>query len=581
MNFFKFFQNILISSAFLSVIFLVNSCASTKIAPYANEVHSSFSGDDAVSLGKTQESRKSYFSRIDESIMKDVENALPASLKRAASSIRKSENELSEQERVLLLVISNMMKILWPDERIDWESPSNVPETSYIAAIKSSKEGLYDTSTGNVDFLSSVLPSLVVLKVSDVSDFYAKAQSDLKFALSLNSDSFLVYYLLGILDFKKGNYEQSLLNLEKAKDFSKDIPSVIEYYVSALKLSGKVRESYKVALENLEKFPNNICLLKICAENAFEMQLYEQAEDYIAKVLMQNPSDLDSLLFRAKVLIKSNNYIRAISLLDTYALQDEEKKEYLILRSLVQYEWSKNVSASVSTIEKAIKLYPDDSDVLLFAAKLSDDSFVLVNGKSSDFYAEKILSVQPENTDALKYAVNSYIRKKEFEKAYGLSKKLVSLSPEDSGNVLSFCNILIELKKVDEAYQFILPIYRQKMQDENIVQAYISVLVASNRTQEASSIISSLLPSASVKMKSFLYYKKSFLENSVENSLADLRSSLISNPRNIDSLFRLYEIYFQKKDYRKAQYYLKQIVALNPNASEYKKLNDELSTFIK
>ena len=112
------------------------------------------------------------------------------------------------------------------------------------------------------------------------------------------------------------------------------------------------------------------------------------------------------------------------------------------------------------------------------------------------------------------------------------------------------------------------------MQDENIVQAYISVLVASNRTQEASSIISSLLPSASVKMKSFL-------ENSVENSLADLRSSLISNPRNIDSLFRLYEIYFQKKDYRKAQYYLKQIVALNPNASEYKKLNDELSAFIK
>ena len=339
------------------MIFLVNSCASTKTVPYAKEVHSSFSSDDGVSLGKTQGREKTYFSRIDESIMKDIENALPSSLKRASSTIRKSENELTEQEKVLLLVISNMMKILWPDERIDWESPSNVPETSYIAAIKSSQEGIYDTSTGNVDFLSSVLPSLVVLKVSDVSDFYAKAQSDLKYALSLNSDSFLAYYLLGILDFKKGNYEQSLLNFEKAMDFSKDILPVIEYYVSALKFSGKVKESYKVALENLEKFPNNICLLKICAENAFEMQLYEQAEDYIAKVLMQNPSDLDSLLFRAKVLIKSNNYIRAISLLDTYALQDEEKKEYLILRSLVQYEWSKNVLLSSSNIEKGKKLY--------------------------------------------------------------------------------------------------------------------------------------------------------------------------------------------------------------------------------
>ncbi|MCI6323077.1 tetratricopeptide repeat protein, partial [Treponema porcinum] len=63
-------------------------------------------------------------------------------------------------------------------------------------------------------------------------------------------------------------------------------------------------------------------------------------------------------------------------------------------------------------------------------------------------------------------------------------------------------------------------------------------------------------------------------------ALSDLRSSLIANPRNSDALFRLYQIYFDKKDYRKAQYYLKQVVALNPNDEEFHRLNDELTLLL-
>ena len=37
----------------------------------------------------------------------------------------------------------------------------------------------------------------------------------------------------------------------------------------------------------------------------------------------------------------------------------------------------------------------------------------------------------------------------------------------------------------------------------------------------------------------------------------------------------------EKKDYRKAQYYLKQVVAIKPNDSSIKKLNDTLTQLIK
>ena len=87
--------------------------------------------------------------------------------------------------------------------------------------------------------------------------------------------------------------------------------------------------------------------------------------------------------------------------------------------------------------------------------------------------------------------------------------------------------------------------------------------------------------SASAKVKSNLYYRRSYLQLTEEKALADLRSSLISNPRNSDALFRLYELYYAKQDYRKAQYYLRQVVAINPNDTSFKKLNEALTKLMQ
>ena len=135
--------------------------------------------------------------------------------------------------------------------------------------------------------------------------------------------------------------------------------------------------------------------------------------------------------------------------------------------------------------------------------------------------------------------------------------------------------------KIEEAENLILPLYKSNPNDESIIQSYIVVLIEQGKKTAALDLINSLLQTSSSKLKSFLYYKRSFLQSSVESSLSDLRSSLISNPRNTDALFRLYQIYYDKKDYRKAQYYLKQVVALNPNDSELKNLNEQLNQLIK
>ena len=107
------------------------------------------------------------------------------------------------------------------------------------------------------------------------------------------------------------------------------------------------------------------------------------------------------------------------------------------------------------------------------------------------------------------------------------------------------------------------------------------VQAAAGNTGEVRSLIASMLPSASSQLKSFLYYQRSMLATNDSDKLADLRQSLTANPRNSEALFELYRYYFERKDYRKAQYYLKQVVALNTSDEEMLRLNLELEALLQ
>ena len=142
-------------------------------------------------------------------------------------------------------------------------------------------------------------------------------------------------------------------------------------------------------------------------------------------------------------------------------------------------------------------------------------------------------------------------------------------------------NICIHLGKKTEAFEVANNAYNSNKKDEALIQSYVYAYTQIYSRDASLSLINSFMDSSSSKMKSFLYYRRSYLQRTEDTQLADLRSSLIANPRNSDALFRLYEIYYEKKDYRKAQYYLKQVVAIKPNDSSIKKLNDTLTQLIK
>ena len=518
-----------------------------------------------------------YFSGIDEDTLRDVENGSPASLRRAAAALRKSDVEYTDKERILLAVSAGIMQLVWPLERMDWETAAPIAPSAYAGAVDSARSGIYDVSTGNADFLALVLPSLVAATAEDVTPFFERAEHSLRQGLSVNASSVFANYLLGLLYRKKMRSSDALPFLANALKGAPECFHTAYAYAECLLSLGRLKEANAAALAVLQRYPTNITVLRLCADTAFAMKNLSGAEDFIVRVLQQNPSDLPAILFRIKILMERADYIHAASLLDVYSRQDSISKDYLLLRAQIQYTWSKNTAAAVSTIETAVKRYPDSREVMLFAAKLAGETGAPVAGKSLEDYAAAVLEKYPGDETARQYAVDGFMQKKEWEKAYAQSSSLMQEENYADGIVFRHVKICLALGKKDEAWTLISALYKTNSADEEVMQAYIAVMSEMGRKAQALELINRLLPSASIKLRSFLFYRRSLLQPAESDALADLRSSLISNPRNSDSLFRLYEIYYRKTDYRKAQYYLKQVAALNPNDPDIIRLSEELA----
>lgn len=530
---------------------------------------------------KLPSQKRTYFYKIDETILSQVENGSPESLRQAMATLRKNESEYDETEKVLIAISTQIMKTLWPSETITWETFEVSDTNPYIGAIQSADNGIFDTSTGNTDFLTTILPAIILLKPTLTEGVYPECEKALQNALSLNPTSVFANYLTGVLYEKLKNYSQSENYYKVAYENTTNNRETSLAYVRILRQNGNLQLASQIMAKISGDDPNSIEILKQNAYVSFAANDLAMAEQYVARVLQQTPNDLEFVLFRAKILIEKNDYIHAVSLLDVYARQNDTNLDYLLLRAKVQLDWSKNTTAATETVEKTLQLYPDNPEALMFAARISSMTDSPVAGLYADDLAAKVLSKNPDNIDALSYALEGLTQRENWSEAYTISSKLVNSQNVSPEIVTKYVTICIKLGKRAEAYEFAKKMQEKYPLDETILQAYILAYSQNGNREAVIKYIDSLMASSSSKMKSYLFYRRSYLQLTEENALADLRSSLISNPRNSDALFRMYEIYYQKEDYRKAQYYLRQVVAINPNDTSVKKLNEALTKLIK
>ena len=550
-----------------------------KVEAPADEKQQTSLDDTSYSI-KLPSAKRDFFYKIDAEVLTGVQNGSPDSLREAMSLMRKKSIEFDESEKVLAAVSAEIMKLVWPSEKITWDIPVITDENPYTGAISSVKQGVFDSSTGNVDFLTTLLPALVIMNNNSDISILEPCEKALQSALQLQNDSVLANYLMAKLYERKRGFENAEKYMAQAYAASPKTTEINLAYSRILRANGKLAEASQI-LNSIDNTSNDIAVLKQNAYISFDAGDYDSAEMYVARVLQQTPNDLEFLLFRAKILVEKKDYIHAVSLLDVYARQDSSSIDYLVLRAKVQLDWSKNTAAASETVEKALQMYPDNVDALMFAARISSETDSPVAGKYADELAARVLEKRPGNQEAMTYALDGLIHRENWQEAYTASRNLITSGNVSPAVVEKYVKVCLKLGKNSEAYDYAKSRYDANPSDEILLESYILAYSRVGNRDAVLKYIDSLMGSASPKVKSNLYYRRSYLQLTEEKALADLRSSLISNPRNSDALFRLYELYYAKQDYRKAQYYLRQVVAINPNDSSFKKLNEALTKLIQ
>lgn len=565
---------------FTLIIFF--SCKSVPQKEVSNDYEISKNMEEqAVSLAMPNKAEdKGMFSQIDSSILDLVENGTSSDLISAISKLRSPDQVYTDEQLVLLNVISGMLSVAYPNEKISWPIPPVSVENNYTAALDSAKKGVYDYSTGNSDFLSLCLPSLILFTTPSVKNYYAESEKSLKAALKINPDSFLVCYMLGILFSRQGRQYEAIDNLEKAYKIDNSCISLAQIYAIELMKDGKTSLATEISQKILQQDPNNSEILKVSAYSYYTSGKLVEAEQYVIRILQQEPDNSEFILLRAKILMDRGEYLTVSSLLDLYARTDNFSKDYLLLRAKLQRDWNKNTSAALVTIQDALSRYPDDNDVLLFASSLMVLSGQKIGNRDVLDLLSQVLAKDSNNVEAMELSINEYVRIENWQKAYELSSQLIKAHNDISSALLMHVKICIKLGYVSEARKT-LSLINSKNDETSYNLANVQILIAEGNKTEASRVIqSSLSSSISAREKSSFYYEKSRVSSSSDQKLADLRSSLTSNPRNNEALFDLYLYYFTNKDYRKAQYYLKQVVALNPRNQNLISLNEQLESLL-
>lgn len=501
---------------------------------------------------------------LEAEVLDYLETGSPDSLRRAVTRLSGDPRGMTDQNRIALAVAGELMQILYPLEQVTWTIPS-VPENgTYIGAIRSARLGVYDYNTGNADFLSLVLPSLVLAVTTTPGEYYDDASSALIKAAAMNPLSVLPPYFLALLSSRQGKTGEAAAYYRRAWELDASCYPAGIARVNSLIAEGSGMLALDVARTLSARYPENIPVSLLFADAAFAARDWDAADPFVLKVLKAEPDNTRVLLMRARILLERREYLKANSLLDAFATTNRTDKNYLLLRSRVIREWNKNTASATTVLQDAQRLYPDDFEVLLASAEVCYQSGLSINQMGGRDFVRLVLAKDPTNRSALSLLASDYINLAEWDAAVPLGEQLVSLYPSPESRVLLLRSWLGAGQSA-KAAGLAKTLYAVPSPSDEITSLYLRSLVESGDARTASSIIAARLADAPSALKSVLYYYESRLVPNSEARLSSLRSCLLADPRNVQGLFAMYEWYFEKADYRKAQYYLKQVIALDPS----------------
>ena len=563
---------------FLLIFLLVfNSCRSE---PTVRE--DEISNDSFPVLVSSPGTNSSSGSVVEE-LRRLTERGTPSSILEGLEIIQNRNLSGTEFGRVMTAVNVTLFRILYPSIHANLP-PVDPPLThSYSRILREAERGVYmaPSSRESADFLELTLPFLSYYNNEGRNintNQYLSALPDLERALIINRDSVLAMYFIGTVYERTGSFNEAHSWFSRAWELFPDTYPVALGLVRVMDALGRTDETIPFLQNLVITMPDNFRIKRQLALAYYNTGDWSRAETAVAEVLQINARDADFVLMRAHILVEQGRLVQAQAPLDIYATINPNNRLYLFLRARIQAEAFNNRDSALNYLRSIIRSSPDQvnpDEMIIYAIRLLMESPRTEDQEEGRLLLSRFLSAPLTPIEIISLSLDDAVRREAWTEARPLMNRLLE-ERRSSQDLMSAYIVEKETGNNAQALSYARELYDRDRNNEEGIIAYITALIDTGRRDEAAVMIESRLTQVTAgTLRSRYFFLRSRVRTNEELALNDLRSSLFDDPRNLDSLISMYEIYFRRRDERRADYYLRQALALAPNDQRLRRYEAE------
>jgi thioredoxin-like negative regulator of GroEL len=340
---------------------------------------------------------------------------------------------------------------------------------------------------------------------------------------------------------------------------------------------GQKQDSLRMLSDLVIRYPDSMAVKRQLAIAWYENGEWSRAEPAIAEILQRNSRDAEFILMRAHILVELGQFIQAQTPLDLYASIHPNSRLYLFLRARIQAEGYRNRDAALNYLRSILRTSPSDEEAAVYTAGLLMESPRTEDQAEGRELFRRLLSAANPSPAVLSLGLQDAIFRENWREAQGYLSRLLEVR-RSTGDLFNAYTVERGLGNNARALIYARELYERDTSNDMGVAAYISALIDSGRRDEAGRMIESRLSAVPAGVqKSRYYFLRSRIRPNEEAVMNDLRSSLFEDPRNLNALIAMFDIYHRRRDERRAVYYLKQALAVAPDNPRLKRYESEYS----
>ena len=502
---------------------------------------------------------------ITEEIRSLTETGILPSMLRAIELIRSRDLTGVDFGRLMMGVNTVLIRFVYHDS-VARLPAVDLPQThNYSRIIREAERGNYVQPAANsTDFFEHILPFLAINDQTS-PDLFSRVFSDLEKAAELRPLSVFPHYFRGLLFERAGQYVSAETAFNLAYEISNECYPALTGIARVRRLAGNLTDAIAIYSDLITRYPDSLDIKKQLAACYFENRDWARAGPAIEEILLTEPRNGEFLLMRAFILLEQGMFSQANTVLDSYASINSNNRDYLYMRARVQAEGSRNRDSALNYLRSILRNNPNDEEALIYAANLLMESQRPADQAEARELLGRLQQMSDSSIYVLSLSLRDAIQRENWQQAQGFLNRILA-QRRTVQDLIDGYTIERNLGNNARALVYARELYESNTANNEYAAIYVSSLIDNNSRTEASRLIENRLSAnLTSTLRAQFFYLRSRLQTNEEAALSDLRSSLFEDPRNLDALISMFEIYHRRRDERRAVYYLRQALAIAPD----------------